>query len=197
MEDQILNELIKADSRCSAFHITPQKVSKRLEKLKLNEKVPEEVLNQIIICKKLCLYSYFVYEFATVGQQLSFLAIETALKERLRLYYLDGFDFKNTKTSVIRKEKPHSLTHFQSLLKNDELQFEGIKGFFKRRINMYDLINWAIKKGILKEKFMGEGDTVRNLRNFAAHPSRQMILPPWNAIQTLEINIKLINSLFI
>jgi len=197
MEDQILNELIKPDSRCSAFNITLQKLSERLKELKLNKNVPKEISNQIEICKKLCLYSYFVYEFTAVAQQLSYFAIETAFKECLRLFYPEGFDFKNKETSIIRKERPHSLVSFESLLKNYKLKFMEIDGFFKRGINMFGLIDWAIKKKILKERFNGEGDIIRKLRNSAAHPSGRTILSPWNTIHDLEINIKLINSLFI
>jgi len=195
-ENDILNELIKPDSRCSVFHITLKSLSEKLEKINLNDNIPKEISEQIRICKKLCLYSYFVYEFATVGEELSYLAIETALKERLRLFYLDGFEFKNLESGLIQKEKPHSLPHFESLLRNDILKFMGAEGFFKRGINMYDLMNWAIEKEILKESFKGQGAVVKDLRNFAAHPSGRSINIPWNAIDSLARNVSLINSLF-
>lgn len=196
MEDQNLNELIKPDIRCNAFHITPHKLSERLEEIKLNDSLPEEVSNQLKICKKLCLYSYFVYEFATVGLELSFLAIETALKERLRLFYPDGFDFKRKSDGAIKREKPLSLSHFQSLLENKEIKIQKIEGFFERGVMLGELTEWAISKEILNERFDGEGDTVKDLRNSVAHPSGQTILPPWNAIHGLGLNVKLINSLF-
>ncbi len=196
MEDQTLNELIKPDTRCSAFHITPQRLTERLEEIKLNENLPEEISNQLKICKKLCLYSYFVYEFATAGLELSFLAIETALKERLRLFYADGFDFKRKTDGAIKREKPLSLSHFQSLLENEELRIQKIDSFFERGVTLAELIEWSISKGILNERFDGEGDTVKDLRNSVAHPSGQTVLPPWNAIHGLGLNIELINSLF-
>jgi len=196
MEDQKLNELIKPDVRCSAFHITPQRLSERLEEIELSDTLPEEVSNQLKICKKLCVYSYFVYEFATVGFERSFLAIETALKERLRLFYPDGFDFKRKSDGTIKREKPHSLSHFQSLLQNKEIRIQKIDGFFERGVMLGELTEWAISKGILNERFDGEGDTIKDLRNSVVHPSGQMILPPWNAIHSLGLNIKLINSLF-
>ena len=196
MEDQILNELIKPDSRCSAFHITPQRLSERLEEIKLNDNLPEEVSNQLKVCKKICLYSYFVYEFATIAQGLSFLAIETALKERLRLFYPGGIDFKIKIDGTIKKEKSLSLSHFQALLKNKDLKIQKIDGFFERGVLLGDLIEWSLNRGILDERFDGEGDVVKDLRNAVAHPVGQTIVPPWNAIHGLSLNVKLINSLF-
>ncbi len=197
MEDKVLIELLKPDTRCSAFNITPQRLSERLEEIKLNDNLPGEISSQLKVCKKLCSYSYFVYEFATISQGLSFLAIETALKERLRLFYPDGFDFKRKSDGVIKKEKPLSLSHFQSLLENREIRIMKIEGFFERGVNFADLIEWAVSKVILKERFNDEGDTIRKLRNAAAHPTNQVIIPPWNAIHGLSINVKFINSLFI
>ncbi|KPK42900.1 MAG: hypothetical protein AMJ78_00630 [Omnitrophica WOR_2 bacterium SM23_29] len=197
MKGQILSELIKPDTRNSAFHITPQRLYKRLEEIRLNDNVPEEISGQIKICKKLCLYSYLVYEFATVGAQLSYFALETALKERLRRFYADGFDFKNLKTNIIKKEKPHSLASFESLLKDDKLRFMGVENFFKKGVTMHELINWAISKGILRERFKGEGGIIRRLRNFYAHPTGQKVFLPYGAINHLKMNIELINSLFI
>lgn len=197
MDDKILNELIKPDTRCSAFHITLKSLSEELEGLNLNDNIPKEISEQIRICKKLFLYSYFVYEFATVSEELSYLVIETALKERLRLFYPDGLEFKNLETGLIQKEKPHSLAHFDSLLKNNKLKFMGVENFFKRGINIYDLINWTIDKGILKESYKGQGKVIKDLRNFAAHPSGRSIVTPWMAIDGLAKNIGLINSLFV
>lgn len=196
MEDQTLNELKEPDSRCNAFHITPQRLSERLEEIKLNDNLPKEVSNQLKICKKLCLYSYFVYEFATVGQGLSFLAIETALKERLRLFYADGFNFKRKTDGIITKENPLSLSHFQSLLENKELKIQKIDSFFERGVLLGDLIEWSVTNGILDERFDGEGEVIKELRNAVAHPVGQTILSPWDAIHGLSLNVKLINSLF-
>jgi hypothetical protein len=196
MEDPIFNELLKPDTRCKYFNITPQTLSEKLEEIKLNENLPKEVLSQLKVCKKLCLYSYFVYEFATVGLSLSFLAIETALKERLRLFYPDGFDFKRKVDRTIHRENPLSLSHFQSLLDNKDIRIVGIEGFFDGNVNLADLIDWAISKEIFKEHFSDESVTIRNLRNATAHPINQTILPPWNAIHGLSLNVNLIHSLF-
>jgi hypothetical protein len=197
MEDPILNELLKPDTRCKYFNITPQNLSEKLEEIKLNDNLPKEVSSQLKICKKLCLYSYFVCEFATVGQGLSFLAIETALKECLRLFYPDGLDFKRKIDGEIKREKPLSLAHFQSLLENKEIRIMKIEGFFERGVNLTDLIDWAISKEILKKRFDDEGDIITRLRNATAHPANQMSISPWDAIYGLNLNVKLINSLFI
>jgi hypothetical protein len=196
MEDQVFNELIRADSRCSAFHIDPQGLSERLEEIKLSNNLPKEVSNQIQVCKKLCLYTYFVYEFATIAQGLSFLAIETALKERLRLFYPDGIEFKMKVDGTVKKEKPLSLSHFQALLTNKDLRIQKIDGFFEKGVLLGDLIEWSISKGILNERFNGEGDVVKDLRNTVAHPIGQTIVSPWSAIHGLSLNVQLINSLF-
>jgi hypothetical protein len=196
MEDQVFNELIRADSRCSAFHIDPQGLSERLEEIKLSNNLPKEVSNQIQVCKKLCLYPYFVYEFATIAQGLSFLAIETALKERLRLFYPDGIEFKMKVDGTVKKEKPLSLSHFQALLTNKDLRIQKIDGFFEKGVLLGDLIEWSISKGILNERFNGEGDVVKDLRNTVAHPIGQTIVSPWSAIHGLSLNVQLINSLF-
>ena len=48
MEDRALNELLKPDTRCNVFHITPQSLSERLEEIKLNDNLPKEVSRVII-----------------------------------------------------------------------------------------------------------------------------------------------------
>jgi len=196
MEDQVFNELISPDSRCNAFHIDPQGLSERLGEINLSVNLPKEVSNQLQACKKLCLYTYFVYEFATIAQDLSFLAIETALKERLRLFYPDGIEFKTKIDGTVKKEKPLSLSHFQALLTNKNLKIQKIDAFFEKGVLLGDLIEWSISKDILNERFNGEGDVVKDLRNAVAHPIGQTIVSPWSAIHGLSLNVQLINSLF-
>ena len=50
--------------------------------------------------------------------------------------------------------------------------------------------------GAISAMRFAQWDAVRNLRNFASHPSKQAILIPTQALMTLDIAVELIHDLF-
>ncbi len=85
-------ELTRFDPRWQYFDISPKEWFAIVADIKLTAAVPKEVANQIEVCKKLCVYGLFVYEFLTVAIERSFPAIETALKLRYRAATGKGSD---------------------------------------------------------------------------------------------------------
>jgi hypothetical protein len=50
--------------------------------LELNEAVPEKIRHQFDLARNVYLYSWFVYDFATVAEQQAYAALEAALRHR-------------------------------------------------------------------------------------------------------------------
>jgi hypothetical protein len=183
------------DSRNLAFNVSEKSLSERISKIALHSSVPKEVASQIEIYKKLCLHSFYVYEFASLAEHLSFMVIETALKERLRIHYFDvGFSFRDKLSAQITVEKPHSLAAFQKLLNNK--RFLGIEGWFKRGVYLNELLDWAIEQKIVQCRFKGEGAVLGNLRNHIAHPIGLSFHVAGVAISGFDENVDFINSIF-
>lgn len=80
MNEKILSEITIPDRRWQYFNANLQDLKQSINEIRLADSVPDDIRIQINICKKLCLYSYFVYEFATVAMERSFMIIESALK---------------------------------------------------------------------------------------------------------------------
>ncbi|MBU1863910.1 MAG: hypothetical protein KKH94_09630 [Candidatus Omnitrophica bacterium] len=157
ISENILGDLIAPDTRWQYFDFTLQNLKQSVDTIELSANVPEGVRSQIDICKKLFLYSYFVYEFATIAMERSFMAIESALKLK---YKIDG------------------------------------EGEIKGTITLKRLLDWAVDNQKIEERFPGMKDTIRHLRNSFAHPERQNINTPFDAIWCFSENVKVINSLF-
>ncbi len=81
-KEKNLLSLIKPDQRCLIMGIDSEKLVETINGISLNDNVPEPIHEQIEVCKKLCVQSYFVYEFATVAMERSFMIIESALKAK-------------------------------------------------------------------------------------------------------------------
>ena len=65
-----------------------------------------------------------------------------------------------------------------------------------RPVPFGNLLAHLKKRGLMTDKDAVRWDAGRDLRNYAAHPSDQMILTPGQAIGHLETTIELINRLF-
>jgi hypothetical protein len=61
---------------------SPQSLHEDLAPLALNDAVPEKVRHQFDLARNVYLYSWFVYEFATVAEQQAYSALEAALRHR-------------------------------------------------------------------------------------------------------------------
>ena len=81
MPKEILKKLTAPDERNE--RITLELLYNELNKIPLSNRIPEDVANMIELSKKLCLYSYFEYDFYSVSTFFSCLAVEAALKVKL------------------------------------------------------------------------------------------------------------------
>jgi hypothetical protein len=62
---------------------TIQTLYSLIERIRLNKKVPEEVLNHFEIARNLALYSWFVYPFNVVAAMYAYSTLEMALKQKV------------------------------------------------------------------------------------------------------------------
>ncbi len=196
MEKNLFDEITKVDSRCQAMGITLENLKTALSQIEFAPNLPTEIKEHSEICKKLYLYSYFVYEFATIAQQKTYLMIEAALKEKLRLYYPGGFDFKNRTSKEVELHKPHSLSSFHSLLNQDELTFCKKDGYFEQGMSLKSLLDWLVGKGLCPEMFLEKVDLWRSLRNYTAHPIGVTILPVGVSLAHFKKVIEFLNKLY-
>ncbi len=62
--------------------MSPQGLHEEMSPLVLDEVVPEKVRHQFNLALNVYLYSWFVYDFATVAEQQAYSALEAALRHR-------------------------------------------------------------------------------------------------------------------
>lgn len=66
----------------------------------------------------------------------------------------------------------------------------------KSKRTLQNRINWLLECGAIDKAQERKWEFARKLRNYASHPSRQMILTPGNALDILSSTAEHINTLF-
>lgn len=66
----------------------------------------------------------------------------------------------------------------------------------KSKRTFQDRINWLLECGAIDKAHGMKWEGARKLRNYASHPSKQMILTPGNALGILSSTAEYINALF-
>jgi hypothetical protein len=79
-----LDKVLERDDRLSYFGVTLEHLHHRAAEIAISPAAPEKVHNQFTIARNPLLYSWFVYPFQPVAFLYSILAVEVALRERLK-----------------------------------------------------------------------------------------------------------------
>lgn len=183
-----MDTTLKPDVRSEMLMITPDKLRREIEEIKLNDKVPEFIRQRFEVIKKLILHSYYVYEFLDVAFDYSFLSIEGALGE---IYMKEH----NYEVEMIKKDQIIKVKTFTSLSDRyykGKYRVEENKNF---RPSLNGLIHWYEKKHdvILDESVV---EPLKFFRNNVAHPHDIRVMGIQN-VSTIKKNCKFINSLFL
>ena len=158
----------------------------------LAEQVPEEVKRVFDTAARLCVYGWFEYIFCTVSYMIALMALECALKHSFILFYGGKFD-------LIKKGEHWTLetNDFERLwraIAEEKWQLAETKKF---RPDFPGLAKWARAKGLVSEEsLLRIRHGAIRLRNSLAHPARQAVLTPGNAVGGLNITAQLINEIF-
>lgn len=158
----------------------------------LAEEVPEEVKQVLDTAGRLCVYGWFEYIFCTVSYMIALMALECALKHRFILFY--GGKFTLVKKGEHRTLETSDFERLWRVIAEEKWQLAEMKKFPP---DFPGLAKWARGKGLVSEEsFVRIRRGAIQLRNSLAHPSRQTVLTPGNAVGGLNITAQLINEIF-
>lgn len=190
-----LSEIAGKDKTFSA--LTPgvrtiEDYQRHIFEIPLAGQVPEEVKRVWDTAARLCIYGWFEYILCSVSYMIALMALECALKHRFIL-------FCGGKFHLVRKGEQLTLetTHFERLWRaivEDNWQLAEMKKF---RPDFPGLAKWARAKELVgEETFLRIKHGAIQLRNSLAHPFRQTVFTPGNAVRVLNTTAQLINEIF-
>lgn len=171
---------------------TIEDYQKHILEVPLAEQVAEEVKRVFDTAARLCIYGWFEYIFCTVSYMIALMALECALKHRFVRFYGGKFD-------LVKEDEHWTLetSDFERLwrtMAEQGWQFAEMKNF---RPDFPGLARWARAKELVSEQsYLRIRHGAIRLRNSLAHPSRQTVLTPGNAVGGLNITAQLINEIF-
>lgn len=197
-----LNEALLPDSRFESFHIGSDNfmrpfeladLHERLNLSKLDSTVPEAVRCQFETAKNLILYSWFVFEFHTIGELHAYASLEFALRTR----------FPNAKQKRIRKGKevmePLTLGPLLRLaIKEGVIVAETLPAWERAKfVSEWCQKRYDLPPGVKRTSTEWLQQMIENIphfRNTLAHGTPQLYLE--NSLRQLETCADLINQLF-
>ena len=170
----------------------------------LHPDVPKDTRSAFERVRTLHTYGIFCYEAFTVADDLSWLVMEQAFRERFITYFGGTIPFINTKSGVeetitvqnfeevyaaVQKRGTHPSNRWHLKVKATGQSME-----FQARFS--SLLKWARAEGLLH----GQGnrrteDIYRRIRNHVAHPSYHLRMPPDSA-RTIHDLAEIINRLW-
>lgn len=190
-----LSEITEKDKTFSA--LTPgirtiEDYQRHIFEVSLAEQVPEEVRRVFDTAARLCVYGWFEYIFCTVSYMIALMTLECALKHRFILFYGGKFD-------LVRKGERCTLetNDFETLWRaivEEKWQLLAMKEF---RPDFPSLAKWARAKELVSEEsFLRIRHSAVQLRNSLAHPFRQTVFTPGNAVGILNTTAQFVNEIF-
>ena len=185
-----IKDLCQVDGRNKEFGITIAHLEDALDKIDVSPKVPNDVLEMIVLARKICLYSYFEYDLYSIFLIYLFLIVETAAKFR----FLQEWPHKCIMTK--KKESKVVNKDFQSVFDNLRKGWR-IKGNKKVNGSLTSVLKWLNAQGIIPERIrIKDINTIRDLRNKSAHLMRKNIITPAIAMGIFWRLVDFVNCLF-
>ncbi len=156
----------------------------------LHPDVPEDTRNSFERVRTLHSYGILFYEAFTVANDLSWLVMEQAFRERFVTYYNDTIPFVHT---IDKTENTLSVQNFEDLYKAVNrggtyanpawnLKLRKSEQSMAFRATFSSLLQWARKEGLLYgQRNKRTEEVYRRIRNHVAHPSYHISMPPDSA----------------
>jgi uncharacterized protein YutE (UPF0331/DUF86 family) len=201
--DPILSaeELTRIDKTVDAFKSYSgaegiEKLQQEICGIQLIPSVPGSVKKVFQDAKDLHTYGFFRYSFFAVAQHYTYLALESAIKNR----YYQSFGKENTLQNEKRETlKVGSIDH-QSMIDLCQrmrwdirkLRINGEK--FAR--NTREVLDWLVRERIINEWERKQCSRGITLRNIMSHPTRALVFPPSYSMKALEFVADFINRLY-
>ncbi|HJT21323.1 MAG TPA: hypothetical protein VJ746_12680 [Nitrospira sp.] len=164
--------------------VTVEDSHKRLSSINLNDNVPEDIRSYFETIKNVFLYGWFVYAFYTVAMFLSFTVIEMASREKFKQ---DDPDREWNFPKLIHVAKKRGFI--------TEEGFVSVKRGRERFGKTFEEATTPIDQPI-EDYCAILAKSIPSLRNVFAHPERDMIVLPSDAISTMVLAAEFINQLF-
>jgi hypothetical protein len=185
-----MKEFGKPDSRNESFGITPDVLDDYLGKVPLSDKIPGKIRAMLDYAKKIYKYSYYEYEFYSLGMIYIFLLSETAAKERF-LYELPKEIKLKKKNQTIIVNNNYNTVYKHLSEKWRIVNYEEIT------FSLKSILNWLKKHGILPNRIDNNKiEKQVELRNLSAHLQSHYINMPTIAIPVFWIIVDFVNCLY-
>jgi hypothetical protein len=185
-----MKDLCQPHENNALFGVDLQCLQQSITAIPVSPKVPTSITELLDVARKLLLYCYYEWDFYTVSFVYLFLISETAMKTRFVQQLPEP-------CTIVRKD-----AHI-AVAKNYDILFSKLhKGW---RIEGYERINgslgsisaWLMTNVPLPERHNEfVVNTIRDLRNYAAHLSMKHLWPPAIVIQQLWKVTDFINCLY-
>ena len=170
----------------------------------LHPDVPEDTRNAFERVRTLHSYGILCYEAFTVADDLSWLVMEQAFRERFVTYFNGTIPFVNIRTG---DEDAITVRNFEEVYQAVTPGGSHAKGVWrlklrsngqpmKFRASFSHLLKWARQEGLLHgQRNRSIEEVYRRIRNRVAHPSYHITMPPASA-RTIHDLAEVINRLW-
>lgn len=168
--------------------------------------VPNSVREYFELSRKLHIYGCFAYEFFTEASLRAYFAVELALKVRFLEAYQNRIPLVERETGTLATPEVNTYAQLvEAIARTGPYPYYPPKG--KRPWRLQDhpgfngsldgLMKWAVQTGLLHGKRIDQVlDALRQLRNFAAHPTGTTIILPVMSAEAIEGTSRIINQLW-
>lgn len=197
-----LNNFLNPDPRMSDVRI--EHLHLKIDELRLNKNVPEDIVIQFETAKNLFLYSYFVYRFHHIADLQAIATLELALKtkfDELSIHYRSNCGLgklldKAEENCLIRSEDIPG--YYESALRKAKQRhfFYNIQKMHEENLETIEIDESNISPspadydlGYLKSTF----ENLREIRNIFAHGATALFFPNLNILILVRA---LINTLY-
>ena len=170
----------------------------------LHPDVPDDTRNSFERVRMLHSYGILFYEAFTVADDLSWLVMEQAFRERFVTYFAGTIPFVNSKTGEEDSITVQSFEDiFQALTRGGShakpewrLKLRSTGQPMEFRATFSHLLKWARAEGLLHgQRNRATEEIYRRIRNHVAHPTYHLRMPP-DAARTIHDLAEIINRLW-
>jgi len=157
--------------------------------------VPDSVKEVFRRAKDLFIFGFFRYRFFAISLHYSYLALESAVRHK----YYQSFGEKVLLSEKGETIEMRGLDHQRvwSICKRKGWNIHKLKVNGQEfAVSRKELLDWLLRKGIIKIWERKMCDSGMDLRNIMSHLTHPPILLPSHAVQALEFVADIINRLW-
>jgi hypothetical protein len=185
-----MKELCRLDPRNRSLSVDMKQLESAISTVQLSAKIPQGIREMIDLAKRVFLYGYYEYDFFTLSVQYLFLVAETAAKERILCVLPEDCRLTKGKKSKLVRKNCHTI--YENLQKR-----WVIEGFTEINRTFDSILKFLKAREILPQRISVQFlDSLRQLRNNAAHLTGKDALHPATVVPAFHMVIDFTNCLF-